>query len=91
MNRLARINFNGGTRLMPARNRYDRELIFEEAEFCARRHGAITLELGDAALHIDHTPNAAPRLCGACGGPIGGLVFSLPERALCGRCARNLS
>jgi len=91
VNRLAKINFNGGTRLMPARNRYDRELIFEEAEFCARRHGAITLELGDAAMHIDHTPDAPPRTCSACGDPIGALVFSLPKRALCGHCARNLS
>lgn len=91
MSRLARINFNGGTRLMPARNRYDRELIFEEAEFCARRHGAITLELGNSALHIDHTPDAPQRQCSSCGEAIGNLLFSLPRQSLCGRCARNLS
>lgn len=90
MNRLARINFNGGSRLMPARNRYDRELVFEEAEFCARRHGAITLELGGAALHIEPSAGAT-KPCAMCGEAIGNLVFSLPKGALCGRCARRLS
>src|SRR5258706_14713422 len=36
MNGIARISFIGGARLMPARNGYDRELVFDEAEFCAR-------------------------------------------------------
>ena len=35
MNGIARISFCGGERVMPARNGYDRELVFDEAEFCA--------------------------------------------------------
>jgi hypothetical protein len=89
LNRLAKINFSGGTRLMPARNRYDRELVFEEAEFCARRHGSITLELGDAAIHIDRALDEQPHSCASCSHAIGSLVFFLADRILCSRCARQ--
>ena len=45
MNSVARISYRGGALVMPARSLYDRELVFEQAEFYARRDGAATLEL----------------------------------------------
>ena len=52
MHGIARLTFSGGERLMPARNGYDRELVFDEAEFCAKRHGEVRLELSSIAMLI---------------------------------------
>lgn len=88
MHGIARISFSGGARLMPARNGYDRELVFEEAECCARRHGEACLELGTAAITIRRT--AAPiQPCGHCGQSVERLDFTLGARHLCRRCARQ--
>ena len=38
MNDVARISFERGALLMPVRDAYDRELVFQEAEAYAREH-----------------------------------------------------
>lgn len=88
MNGIARISFSGGARLMPARNGYDRELVFDEAEFCARRHGEVRLELTRTAMTIS-TVNGESADCGRCGKPTERLMFALAGRTLCRRCARQ--
>jgi hypothetical protein len=88
MNGIARISFSGGERLMPARNGYDRELVFDEAEFCARRHGQARLELGRSAILISVVAEA-PAVCARCGKPADRLTFALRDRKLCRRCARQ--
>jgi hypothetical protein len=88
MHGIARISFSGGARLMPARNGYDRELVFEEAECCARRHGEACLELGSAAILI-RLAGEPSRPCGRCGKPVDRLDFALGPRHLCRRCARR--
>src|SRR5215470_8224492 len=60
MSGIARISFTGGARLMPARNGYDRELVFDEAEFCARRHGSARLEFDRSAMLISVALTDAP-------------------------------
>jgi len=88
MNGIARISFTGGERLMPARNGYDRELVFEEAEFCARRHGQARLELNRSAILIS-VAVSDEHLCARCGKPVDRLTFALGDRTLCRRCARQ--
>jgi hypothetical protein len=88
MNGIARISFSGGERLMPARNDYDRELVFDEAEFCARRHGRARLELDRSAMLISlATEN--PAECNGCGKAADRLTFAVGNRKLCRRCARQ--
>jgi len=87
MSQIARISFSGGARLMPARNGYDRELVFDEAEFCARRHGSARLEFDRSAMLISVALNDAPTTCGRCGKHADRLTFALGGRTLCRRCA----
>jgi hypothetical protein len=89
MNGVARISFAGGARLMPAQNRYDRELVFEEAEFFARRHGKATLEMNRWSMLVSAEPQQSERGCFKCGKPIGSLWFGLDARWICRRCARK--
>lgn len=89
MNGIARISFTGGERLMPARNGYDRELVFDEAECCARRHGQARLVFKRSAMLISVTAPDDAALCGRCGKPTDRLTFALGDRTLCRRCARQ--
>lgn len=89
MNGIARISFTGGARLMPARNGYDRELVFEEAEFCARRHGRVRLELEHSAMTISVADGKALTHCVRCGLPAERLLFAGARGTLCRRCARQ--
>src|SRR5262245_56476698 len=88
MNGIAKISFRGGERLMPARNGYDRELVFDEAEFCARRHGKARLELDRTAMLISIAPDT-PAPCARCDRQADRLTFALGDRMLCRRCARQ--
>ena len=87
MHGIARLTFSGGERLMPARNGYDRELVFDEAECCARRHGEVRLELSSSAVWI--RPAQVPvGTCNMCRRPIDRLDFTLGSQHLCRRCVR---
>lgn len=87
MHGIARLTFSGGQRLMPARNGYDRELVFDEAECCARRHGEVRLELSSDAvlIRLAHAPAGT---CAQCERPIDRVDFTLGARHLCRRCVR---
>ena len=87
MHGIAKLTFSGGERLMPARNGYDRELVFDEAECCARRHGEVRLELSSSAVLI-RLARAPAGACAKCQQPIDRLDFTLGEQHLCRRCVR---
>jgi len=89
MNGIARISFSGGERLMPARNGYDRELVFDEAECCARRHGQARLEFNRSAMLISVPITDDIAMCARCGKPADRLIFALADRMYCRRCARQ--
>jgi len=89
MNGIARITYPGGERLMPARNGYDREVVFDEAEFCARRHGQVRLQLDRSAILIRVAAAEAPSICARCSKPTDRLSFALGNRTFCRRCARS--
>jgi hypothetical protein len=87
MHGIAKLTFSGGERLMPARNGYDRELVFDEAECCARRHGEARLELSSSAVLIRLAAGpTAP--CARCQQPIDRVDFTLGAQHLCRRCVR---
>jgi len=88
MNGIARLTFRGGERLMPVRSGYDRELVFDEAECCARRHGEARLELGSRALLVRLADQPA-RPCAQCGRLIDRVDFTLGAQHLCRRCVRR--
>ena len=67
---------------MPARNGYDRELVFDEAEFCARRHGQARLELDRNAMLISIARRHAGRCARAAASPADRLTFALGDRQL---------
>lgn len=88
MHDVARIRFAGGERLMPARSGYDRELVFDEAECCARRYGEVRLELRSVAMLV--RPTEAGRVaCARCGQAIDRMDFALGRQHLCRRCVRR--
>jgi hypothetical protein len=86
---VARISFPGGSLLMPSKNRYDRELVFEQAEFYARRHGAATLELSRRQMLISAADPQGAQTCASCRDDLIRLTFAIGDRTLCARCARK--
>lgn len=75
--------------LLPAENAYDRELVFEEAEFAARRYGAAGLKIGSTEMHVAcaHELRGAP--CACCGAPVKAVSYLVGLRRLCTRCAKD--
>lgn len=86
---VARISFQGGCLLMPSKNRYDRELVFEQAEFYARRHGTATLELSRRQMQISTANPDAGNICFGCNDQLDRLSFAIAGHQLCARCARK--
>lgn len=89
MNSVARISYRGGALVMPARSLYDRELVFEQAEFYARRHGAARLELDRREVVVRVVGDGA-RTCSRCGASERGVAFVAGRDTLCRHCARDL-
>ena len=89
MNGLAKIIFTGGERLMPARNGYDRELVFDEAEFCARRHGSVGVQLGRKEMRISLSAAELIVGCARCRKPVGTTSFVIERVRVCSSCARR--
>ena len=52
MAQVAHIRYEGGALLLPAQDPYEREVVFQEAEFCARRHGSVGVQLGRREVRI---------------------------------------
>ena len=88
MHGVARLTFRGGERLMPARNGYDRELVFEEAERSARRHGHVQLEFSSFVATVSAAQEAKDRCCD-CEELISRLHFVVRTRSFCRRCVRS--
>ncbi len=83
----AHIRYTGGALLLPAQDPYDREVVLEEAAFCARRHGAVVMQLGTTQVRISRIDESVG--CGGCAEPIAVLNFVVDGEPLCARCARH--
>ena len=84
---VAHIRYEGGALLLPAQDPYDRQIVFEEAECCARRHGAVGVQFGHTHMRISRV--AEPTLCEECSGTMALLIFVIDHQRMCARCARQ--
>jgi hypothetical protein len=88
MGQVAHIRYDGGALLLPAHDPYDREVVFQEAEFCAKRHGSAGLELGRTRMRVSIADDASA-VCAHCHLRLGALTFLIDRLELCGHCARR--
>lgn len=86
---IAQIEFNGGALLLPARDPYDREVVFEQAEFYARRHGAVGLRMGHAVMRVSRSTAESVPACTHCGHPVGWIGYQLREQRFCSHCVKT--
>ncbi len=89
MKGVARISFQGGALLVPARTQYDHEVAFEHAESYARRYGVVRLEVDRQEFTVSYVNGGERRLCASCAHPLETLTYALGGRDLCLRCARR--
>lgn len=89
MSQVAHIRFDGGALMLPAQDPYDREVVFEEAEFCARRHGSVGMQLGRRQILVSAAPAEARKACEVCRHPVGLMSFVVDRRRLCSHCAKE--
>jgi len=89
MHQIARIRSAGNAVLLPAENAYDRELIFEEVEFAARRHGAAGLKVGGTEMRVTCSQKQRGVPCTRCGTPVRIVSYLLGRRRLCANCAKD--
>ena len=85
----AQIQFDGGALILPARNPYDREVVFEQAEFYARRHGSVALRIGGALLRVARSAAESGQPCSRCRRSVGWIAYHLRERLLCSHCVKE--
>lgn len=88
MRGIAKISFHGGALFMPMRTPYDRELLFEQVDLYARRHGSVRVELGHRELTVQNGAANEP-VCAACQRRLDALTYILGGRNLCALCARR--
>ena len=89
MGQVAHIRYDGGALLLPAQDPYDREVVFEEAECCARRHGSVGVQVGrkEMRISISHADARVP--CGECRHPVGLMCFVVERHRICAHCAKR--
>jgi hypothetical protein len=87
MRLIAHITYPGGALVLPAHDPYDRQLVLQQAEACARRYGAVGLEVGGKQVRIHRT--VADSACDICARPCAALSFAMDGRRLCTRCVRQ--
>jgi hypothetical protein len=74
---------------LPAENAYDREVVFEEAEFAARRHGAAGLKIGRTAMRVSCSQPQNHIPCARCGASIRLISYFMGRQRLCALCAKH--
>lgn len=89
MGQVAHIRYDGGALLLPAQDPYDREVVFEEAEFWARRRGTVGLQLGRKQMRISSSAVDARVACATCHQPVGVTRFLIDRQCVCSQCARR--
>ena len=88
MKGVARISFEGGSCLLPAKTPYEREVLFEFLKQSTNRHGHARLALNQQGWIISRIGCKQQR-CASCHGWLRGVTYAQGNRALCTRCARR--
>jgi hypothetical protein len=86
---VAQIRSSHGALLLPANNPYDREVVFQEAEFRARRHGTVGLHIGDAEIRVACSEAHSHARCTGCLRSMGQVNYLVHGRRLCTNCAKR--
>lgn len=89
MMQIAQIRSEHGALLLPAGEPYDRELVFEEAEFRARRDGAVGLRIGSAEVRVARSDRFSSHACNECSCAVGPVSYLVRGRHLCAGCAKR--
>jgi len=89
MTQVATIHFDVGVWRLPANDPYESELVFEQADFYARRQGAVRLQFGGGKMRMVHSTAAAGRLCACCYHQLHALSVQVGERLFCVHCAKR--
>ena len=90
MAQIAQIRSDRGALLLPARDAYDREIVFEQAEFYARREGAVDLMIGHSEMRVSRSAiqdDDSP--CARCHRPVGLVSYRIGARQLCAHCIKH--
>jgi hypothetical protein len=63
--------------------------VFQEAEFRARRHGTVGLQIGDAEMRVACSQVHSHTRCTGCLRSIGQVSYLVHGRRLCTNCAKS--
>jgi hypothetical protein len=88
MFQIAKISFDAGTLLLPANDPYDREVVFEQADFYARRHGAVAVQIGSARIRAARSSEPGI-ICARCREPLRSVTFQVGESRFCTPCTKH--
>ena len=89
MGQVAHIRYDGGALLLPAQDPYDREVVFEEAECCARRHGEVGVQLGRKQMRISRSVGDVRVACASCRQPVGVTSFLIDRNCVCAQSRKS--
>jgi hypothetical protein len=89
MLQIAQIRSEHGALLLPAGDPYDRELVFQEAEFRARRHGTVGLRIGSAEMRVACSELHSRVQCAGCLRSVGSVSYVVHGQRLCTNCAKR--
>ncbi len=73
---------------MPAREPYDRQVVFDHVQLCAARHGRVRLELAGQTIWV-RSGEAGNQLCEECLRALRATSYTLGAQTLCDRCVRK--
>ena len=88
MKGIAQIRFQGGGIFLPVKTPYEREVLFEYADQCAKRHGQVRLEVGRHECTVSSRTDI-PVTCAECTERLDHLSYAFGGRTLCRFCARQ--
>ena len=74
MKGMARVSFPGGGLIVPAHTPYDRELLFEHVEACAKQHGCVRLDWRHEHWTVS-VSNGQREVCAACRRSLNNLTY----------------
>ena len=89
MSQVATIHLDAGVLRLPANDPYERELVFEQADFYARLQGAVRVQFGGGKMRVAHSTGAAGRGCACCYHPLRAVSVQVGERLFCVHCAKH--
>jgi hypothetical protein len=87
MKPIAWISFRGGGTIIPARSPYEREILIEHIDQCAKRYGSVRVELDRETWTIDCKHGVG--ICSTCHRSTDGVCYKCGSVTLCTRCAQE--